>query len=152
LVLLVLWPLVKNLIYSAFALIGTFMGVAATFVVLSADFLGLAQIVVYAGGILVLTVFAVMLTAKIESKEASNPVVNYKIVVPLLLILILLLGKIVTTDMWAKQFSDVGHEATVSVIGHQLLTDYLLPFELVSIVLLMSMIGAAIITRRHVKE
>lgn len=142
----------KNLIYSAFALIGTFMGVAGTFVLLSADFLGLAQVIIYVGGILVLTVFAVMLTAQIENKEKSNPVINYKAVVPLMLILIVLLGKIVTTDMWAKQFSEVGHESTVTEIGNQLLSGYLLPFELVSVVLLMAMIGAAIVTRRHVKE
>jgi len=142
----------KNLIYSAFALIGTFMGVAGTFVMLNADFLALAQVIVYVGGILVLTVFAVMLTAKIESKEASNPVINYKAVVPLTLILILLLGKIVTTDMWAKQFTKVGHISMASEIGNQLLNEYLLPFELISVVLLMAMIGAAIITRRHVKE
>lgn len=142
----------RNLIYSAFALIGTFMGVAGAFVLLSADFVGLAQVVVYAGGILVLTIFAVMLTAKIEKKQASSPVMNIKIVLPLMLVLILLLGKIVTTDLWATQIMPVEHEATVANIGHSLLNDYLLPFEIVSVVLLMAMIGAAIITRRHVKE
>jgi len=141
----------KNLIYSAFALIGTFMGVAGTFVYLSSEFVGLAQLVVYAGGILVLTIFAVMLTARIESQNSSNPVLNFKAVVPLMLILILLLGKIVTTDMWAQPFGKVGYESTTAAIGSQLLSNYLLPFELVSVVLLMAMIGAAIITRRHVK-
>lgn len=140
----------KNLIYSAFALIGTFAGVAGTFVLLSAEFLGLAQIMVYAGGILVLTIFAVMLTAKIETED-SNPVFNKKIVVPIMVALIGFLIAIVKTDMWAKK-DIVSHESTTSQIGNALLTDYLLPFELVSVVLLVAMIGAAIITRRHVKE
>lgn len=141
----------RNLIYSAFALLGTFLGAAGVFISLSSSFLGLAQIVVYAGGILVLTIFAVMLTAKIEDEDQSNPIVNYKAVVPLMLILILLLGRLVTTDMWATQFGGTDHEATTAQIGISLLNEYLLPFGLVSIVLLMAMVGAAIITRRHVK-
>lgn len=141
----------KNLIYSAFALIGTFMGVAGTFVYLNADFLGLAQIMVYAGGILVLTVFAVMLTAKIESAGSTNPMTQYKAVVPLMMALIVLLGKVVVTDKWAMQ-PETNHLPTIREIGNSLLTNYLLPFELISVLLLMAMIGAAIITRRHVKE
>lgn len=142
----------RNLIYSAFALIGTFAGVAATFVMLSAAFLGLAQIMVYAGGILVLTIFAVMLTARIRTSDQSNPVINYKAVVPVLAILVLLLVKIVTTDdLWAMPTEWTQAESTLVTIGNLLLTKYLLPFELISVVLLMSMIGAAIITRRHVK-
>jgi len=140
----------RNLIYSAFALIGTFLGVAGTFVMLHAPFLGLAQIMVYAGGILVLTIFAVMLTAKIESQVSTNPVVNYKAVVPLMLLLIFMLWNVVLTDKWAM-VEEVVERHTVGEIGKALLTDYLLPFELVSIVLLMAMVGAAIITRRHVK-
>lgn len=141
----------RKLIYSAFALIGTFLGVAATFVVLSAEFLGLAQIMIYAGGILVLTIFAVMLTAKIDSVASSNPVMDKKMVVPLMLSLIVLLGVVVKTDMWAT-VAEVTHVSTTATIGNSLLTDYLLPFELISVVLLMAMVGAAIITRRHVKE
>lgn len=140
----------RNLIYSAFALIGTFAGVAGTFVMLSSEFLGLAQIMVYAGGILVLTIFAVMLTAKIESGQ-SNPLINKKVVVPVMIALIGFLIAIVNTDKWAQKMNP-SHESTTSQIGNALLTDYLLPFELVSIVLLVAMIGAAIITRRHVKE
>lgn len=142
----------RNLIYSAFALIGTFFGVAGTFISLSAGFLGLAQIMIYAGGILVLTIFAVMLTARIEHQLQTNPVINYKAVVPVMLLLIFLLGRVVMTDMWATKFGVVAHEATTAAIGNHLLDDYLLPFGLVSVVLLVAMVGAAIITRRHVKE
>jgi NADH:ubiquinone oxidoreductase subunit 6 (subunit J) len=106
---------------------------------------------VYAGGILILTIFAVMLTSKIDSQSETNPVSNYKVVVPLILILIVLLGKIVLSDQWAMT-AVITHESTIAEIGNKLLTDYLLPFELISVLLLMAMIGAAIITRRHVKE
>lgn len=143
----------NKLIYSAFALIGTFAGVAATFVFLSADFVGLTQIMVYAGGILVLTVFAVMLTAKIDQDSQSNPVTNYKAVVPMMIAFIALMSVIVSSDKWKQVAADeLVHQTTLATIGHKLLTDYLFPFELISVLLLMAMVGAAIITRRHVKE
>ena len=141
----------RNLIYSAFALIGTFMGVAGTFVMLNSEFLGLAQIVVYAGGILVLTIFAVMLTARIES-QTTNQVINKKMVFPVMLVLVALLGFVVNTDKWLQSTSEAKLPSSMAGIGNALLGEYLLPFELVSIVLLLAMVGAAIITRRHVKE
>lgn len=140
----------RNLIYSAFALVGSFMGVAGTFIYLNAVFVGLAQVVVYVGGILVLTIFAVMLTTKIEDKSKTNPVFNTKIVVPLLVIFIFLLVQIITTDSW-KISLDQAQDSSIAAIGNHLLTTYLLPFELVSVLLLVAMIGAAVITRRHVK-
>ena len=142
----------KNLIYSAFALIGTFLGVAAAFVYLSADFVGLTQVMVYAGGILVLTIFAVMLTARIDSTSKTNPLLNYKIAAPFMVLLTTLLSVIVMTDKWTvKDPATLTHQSTIAEIGHSLLTTYLLPFELISVLLLMSMIGAAIISRRQVK-
>lgn len=142
----------RNLIYSAFALIGTFLGIAAAFILLSADFVGLAQVMVYAGGILVLTIFAVMLTARIESSASTNPLFNYKFVVPFVVVLIGFLSSILTTDKWVmKDPGAVAHASTIADMGNSLLTDYLLPFELISILLLMSMVGAAIISRRQVK-
>jgi NADH-quinone oxidoreductase subunit J len=140
----------RNLIYSAFALIGTFLGVAATFIILQADFLGLAQVMVYAGGILVLTVFAVMLTSRIDQDQNNNPVTNYKAVVPIMLGFLLLMISVIGSDKWVMSESTV--PATISSIGNLLLTRYLLPFELISVLLLMAMIGAAIITRRYVRQ
>lgn len=143
----------RNLIYSAFALIGTFAGVAGAFILLSADFVGLTQIMVYAGGILVLTVFAVMLTARIDQGEKSNPLTNYKAVVPLVVAFVALMSSILMTDKWKTVPADeIVHAPSVAEIGHKLLTDYLFPFELISVLLLMAMIGAAMITRRHVKD
>lgn len=142
----------RNLIYSAFALIGTFFGIAASFVFLSADFVGLAQVMIYAGGILVLTIFAVMLTSKIESSTATNPLFNYKAVVPFMVLLIALLSSIMTTDKWATKGPEaMAHASTIVDMGNSLLTDYMLPFELISVLLLMAMVGAAIISRRQVK-
>jgi NAD(P)H-quinone oxidoreductase subunit 6 len=141
----------RNLIYSAFALMGTFVGVAGTFILLQAGFLGLAQIMVYAGGILVLTVFAVMLTARMQQEGKTNPTVNYKAVAPIMIGFAILMGSIIKTDKWAV-FETSATPLDITTIGNVLLTRYLLPFELISILLLMAMIGAAIITRRYVRN
>ena len=61
-----------NLVYSAFALLGTFMGVAGLYALLAADFVAVIQVMLYIGGILVLILFAVMLTHRIADVEVSN--------------------------------------------------------------------------------
>src|ERR1043166_3888521 len=62
----------RNIIYSAFSLLGTFMGVAGIYVFLGADFVAAVQVLIYVGGILVLILFAVMLTHRIANIEVSN--------------------------------------------------------------------------------
>ena len=67
----------RNIVYSAFALFGSFAGVAGIYVLLGADFLFIIQIFIYIGGILVVTIFAVMLTQGIAEVNVSNRVVGF---------------------------------------------------------------------------
>jgi len=62
----------RNIIYSAFSLLGTFMGVAGLYVFLGADFVAAVQLLIYVGGILVLILFAVMLTHRITDVQITN--------------------------------------------------------------------------------
>src|ERR1700678_4630022 len=62
----------RNIVYSTFALLGAFMGVVGIYILLAADFVAMVQLLVYVGGILVLTIFAVMLTAGIAVATVSN--------------------------------------------------------------------------------
>src|SRR5262249_62151519 len=62
----------RNIVYSAFAVMGAFMGVAGLYVLLAADFVAVIQVLIYVGGILVLTLFAVMLTHRIGDVRISN--------------------------------------------------------------------------------
>ena len=64
--------LAQNIVYSAFALMGALLGTAGVFVLLGADFLGVVQLLVYVGGILVLSLFAIMLTHRIADVRVSN--------------------------------------------------------------------------------
>ncbi len=141
----------RNLVYSAFALLFTFFGVAGIYVLLSADFLAAVQVFIYVGGILVLIIFAVMLTRGISDVEISNqslrPVQGALILIGIMAIL---LGVAFKTQ-WSLA-SQLQHEPTTAYIGNALLRKYLLPFEIVSVLLLAALMGAAVIVRREVRS
>jgi len=139
----------KNIIHSALGLLGTFLGVAGLYLLLSADFLAATQVLVYVGGTLTLILFAVMLTARIEQSKESNPSRGLVAGVGLVGVVLLLLGKVAATTAWPV------HSATTNPstakLGHAFLGEYLLPFEIASLVLLAAMIGAVVLARRAIK-
>jgi NAD(P)H-quinone oxidoreductase subunit 6 len=140
----------NSIVYSAFALMGALLGVAALFVLLGADFLGVVQLLVYVGGILVLTLFAVMLTHRISDVNVSNRAVGR---LPGLVIVGLALGSMVHTARratWVVKELETPAPTTYG-IGEAFLTDYVLPFEVASIVLLAALIGAIVVSRKEVK-
>jgi NADH:ubiquinone oxidoreductase subunit 6 (subunit J) len=140
----------NNIMYSAFALMGTLMGVAGTFVMLGADFLGVVQLLVYVGGILVLTIFAVMLTHRIADVNVSNRAVGR----PLAVLLVGAVGwwmiKVGTTATWVVKEAGTP-EPTTYGIGTAFLTDYILPYEIASLVLLVALIGAVVVSRKEIQ-
>jgi len=141
----------RNIIYSAFSLLGTFMGVAGLYVFLGADFVAAVQLLIYVGGILVLILFAVMLTHRITDVEITNRAAGR---IPALLVvgvLVYLLIATVKETSWMKA-KEILFTATTASIGDAFLYDYLLPFELASLVLLGAMIGAVVLSRKEIKE
>lgn len=141
----------RNIIYSAFSLLGTFMGVAGIYVFLGADFVAAVQLLIYVGGILVLILFAVMLTHRITDVEITNRAAGR---IPALLVIgvfVYLLIQTVKETPWLKA-KEVVYAATTAKIGDAFLYDYLLPFELASLVLLAAMIGAVVLSRKEIKE
>lgn len=140
----------RNILHSAFALMGTLACVAALFFMLGADFVGVVQLLVYVGGIMVLILFAVLLTRDITDIKISNLSVSLIGGVPAAL---LILGVLVRVLVGAPFGPTVAASApTVDRIGDSLLREYLLPFEVASVVLLMALVGAMVIARRAVKE
>lgn len=140
----------RNLVYSAFSLLGAFAGIAGLMILLGADFVGIIQILVYVGGILVLYLFAVLMTAGIGDVKLSNPMISVKIAVPALLLLLILLGKLIYSTTWFVAEAPQA-QPTTAAIGQTLLKEYLLPFELISILLLAALVGAVAAARREVK-
>ena len=138
----------SSLVHSAVALLFSLFGVAGLYIFLYADFLAATQVVVYVGGILVLIIFGVMLTNKIDTpsiaSSSSNQVVG---AIVSLLLFAFQLGVIFKTDWHIGDGAIV--ENTVRPIGLMLLNEYLLPFEVVSILLLGALIGASMLSRKN---
>ena len=138
----------RNLVHCAFALMGTFFGVAILYVYLGADFLAGAQVVIYVGGVLTLMVFGVMLTNRIYNLNLSSGAIQ---VVPGALsaglVFALLVWIIQSVDWKAMDSGDPG--PTSESIGRLLVGDYLLPFEIASVLLLIALMGAAMLVRRR---
>ena len=138
----------RNIIYSAFSLLFTFFGVAGIYVLLRADFVAIAQLLVYVGGILVLLLFGIMLTNKVISVDIKTGVLQtYPASIIVAILAGTLCGIFYITD-W-RVLPEMGQASTTApALGEMFVTTYLLPFEIASVVLLVALIGAALIARR----
>ncbi|MCE7062533.1 NADH-quinone oxidoreductase subunit J [Dyadobacter sp. CY343] len=140
----------KNLIYGAFALLLAFLGIAALFVLAGADFLGVAQIMIYVGGILVLLMFGIMLTQR--ASQQDGPSRHNRVEVPITrrlwgfaigIGIVGVLAKIIFSANFRMSGDAVSRKSTIKTIGVELMTSHLLPFEIAAILLLVALIGAA---------
>lgn len=141
----------RNIVHSAFSLLGTFGGVAGLYVFLGADFVAAVQVLIYVGGILVLILFAVMLTHRISDIRITNRTVGR---IPALAAVAVFLGILIHAigeTRWAKA-GEVAYDPTTAVIGDLFLGDYLLPFQIAAVVLLVALIGAITLSRKEIKE
>ena len=143
--------LLPNIVYSAFLLGGVFLSVTGLYLLLNASFVAAAQILVYVGAVNVLILFAIMLVNKQETLAAIPGLLVRRLLSGAVCAgLFALLLRVAFTTTWALPGpTTVGEEATIR-IGEHLFTDYLLPFELASVLLLMAMIGAIVLARRDV--
>ena len=140
----------RNMLHAAFALLGTLAGVAGLYLYLGADFLGLAQLLIYVGGILVLLLFAVLLTTRIGDVSASNRSLGLGLGLPVAGGVTVGLVLIATRTPWTTTVPVA--LPTTARLGDAFLREYLLPFELVSIVLLAALVGAMVLARRAVNQ
>jgi NADH-quinone oxidoreductase subunit J len=142
----------RNMIYSAFSLLFTFFGVAGLYVLLQADFLAVTQVLIYVGGILVLMLFGLMLTNRVISvdiKAATSQGWLARVLIGVLVAMVAgsLAGVFYST--WKGVHTPAPSiRTTTQTLGEMLMTSYLLPFEVASIILLVALMGAALIARR----
>ncbi|HBR86737.1 MAG TPA: NADH-quinone oxidoreductase subunit J [Candidatus Marinimicrobia bacterium] len=137
----------EKLIYSAIALLFTLFGVAALYVFLWADFLAGVQVMIYVGGILVLIIFGIMLTNRITSVNISHTSVQKGIGGMVVLGILFVLGIMILNTPWLHT-EFVEPAQTTATIGTLLMMEYLLPFEVASLLLLAALMGAAMLSRR----
>ncbi len=134
----------RNIVHSAFALLATFAGVAGLYAILSADLVAVIQLMVYVGGVLILILFSVMLTSRIEKAEMSNPVVGP----PFGIVILLAVAALLTysgISVFGGRTAEAPGGATAPQIGNALLGPYVLPFEVISVLLLAVLLGAVTI-------
>jgi len=139
--------LARSLIYSAFALLGTFFGVAGLYLLLGADFLAATQLLIYVGGILVLLLFGVMLTHKIYDLDLRSEVTQFAPAAIVSAGVFAALALTATRVQWAVGPGRLP-APTTREFGRAFLGEYLLPFEAASVLLLVALMGAAMIVRR----
>lgn len=151
--------LLTNIVYSAFLLGLVFFCISLLYFALNADFVAAAQILIYVGAVNVLIVFAVMLINKPQSlKLFPSWTIGDKITFIACLSIFSLLVTVILNTSWSKitliteskTFLNFDFTQNVQRIGYLLLTQFLLPFELLSIILLVALIGAIVIARREI--
>jgi NADH-quinone oxidoreductase subunit J len=141
----------RNIVHSGFALLGTFAGVAGLYGLLSLSFLAAAQILVYVGGVLIIILFAIMLTRGIENVRHSNPSQGLIPATLIGLVAATLLIFVALTFPW--QVKPAGEiEQSVPPLGNALLEQYVVPFEFLSLLLLAALIGAVMLVRKEIKS
>ncbi len=142
--------LLKNVVYSAFLLGGAFISMAGLYFLLNADFVAAAQVLVYVGAINVLILFAIMLVNK---REDYDPIKGSGIrrgaTAMVCAGLFALLATMVVSTPWAVSSEMPAGDGSIVTIGIHFFTDYLLPFELVSVLLLIALVGAIVLARRE---
>jgi NADH-quinone oxidoreductase subunit J len=135
---------VRNLIHAVVFLILSFVGIAGLYITLSADFVAVTQVLIYAGAVSVLILFAIVLT---PTGDRGNQETFLRLPALLLALLVAFtLGYVAIDTDWA--ISDrAGFQQTASTIGEALLDKYVLPFEIASVLLLVAMMGAIVLVR-----
>lgn len=145
--------LARKIVHSAFALMATFFGVAGIYAILGSDFLAVTQVLVYVGGIMVLIVFGVLLTDRVPDEYKVGTPRRY---LPALVaggLTFAALASALKATKWPGGSAawDAPAASSVEGIGRSLLTDYLIPFEFASILLLVVLVGAARLARGQVR-
>jgi len=139
----------RNILYTSLALLFALMGVAGLYVFLSADFVAVAQVLIYIGGVLVLVLFAVMLTNRIGDVNVSNTSLGWAGGALLMGIVAVMVIAVAVEVPWKVHEEPLA--PTTAALGNALLQRWLLPFELTSLILLATLIGAIVIARKELK-
>lgn len=139
----------KNPVHSVLWLIVAFFAISGHYVLLNAQFLAIVNIIVYAGAIMVLFLFVVML---MNLNADTEPVKNYRLQLIGIIsggsLLLVLLSAIMNVNQHSPVQMKVGDAGLLNVLGKTLFTNYILPFEISSILFLSAMIGAVVIGKK----
>jgi NADH-quinone oxidoreductase subunit J len=140
----------RNIFWSAMGLLSSLIGVGGLYVLLSADFVAITQLLVYIGGVLVLIIFAVMLTSHIQDINISNRSMGLFGGYAVFFVVSTLLSFVALWAPWKLTGKEPVADTTAA-LGDGLLGTWLLPFEITSVLLVATLVGAIVIARKEVK-
>ncbi len=141
----------RNLVHCALSLVVAFAGLAVFYMQLGAQFLGLAQILVYIGAIAILIVFAILLTRSGDTSRQPLLSSSWLMGLGVALLVFTALGKSILSSSVLKLSNQVEPDLSVRKIGSQLMANFVLPLEAIALLLTVAMIGAVIIAMRDEK-
>lgn len=150
----------RNPVHAALSLLATFLAVAGLFVLQHAEFIAAVQIVVYAGGVMVLFLFVMML---VNVRTLPRELQYVRALLPAAVVTGGFLAAVVGAGLFAQRYLGAAEPGALTsvegqplgnteAVGWVLYRDFLLPFEVVSLVLLVAMLGAIVMGRRDVRE
>jgi len=138
--------LLPNIVHSALSLVLSFASVAALYVLLRAEFVAVVQIIIYAGAVMVLLLFAVMLTQRSNSRFSNPPNAQAKAAAGVSGLLFIVMAAVFVGTRWPVQESPLPTDI-IAKLGDLLFNQYVLAFEVASLLLVAAMIGAIVVAR-----
>ena len=142
----------RNLVHCALSLVVTFAGLAGLYLQLHAQFVGFAQVLVYIGAVAILIVFAILLTRSSDTPNHAVLAPGWLAGIAVAIVVFGALGLAVLKSDALTSATPAAPEVTVKNIGDALMTKYVLPLEVIGLLLTAAMIGAVIIAMRDDKE
>ena len=141
----------KNILHSAYFLVLAFVGVAGVYVMLEAPFIAVIQVLIYIGAIAILVIFAIMLTRKLMSKDLEQRNAQWLWSALGSLVLFGVLGWLVYSAKWPVVI-EAAPQDPITLMGQELLSTYVVPFEIASVLLLAALVGSILIGRESDPE
>lgn len=139
--------MLQKVVHMVLSAVFTFISIAGVYVLLSAEFVAAVQVLIYSGAITIMMLFSIMLTNHREQEqEKIQPVRHFFVVMGVLVFAIVVYLGIHDLDLMAQ--ADTLHESNTEQIGIALFTKYVIPFEVMSVLLLVALIGAVILAKK----
>lgn len=137
----------RNVVHAALWLVVTLAGAAGAYLMLTAEFVAWVQVLIYIGSVVVLILFGIMLTKAPIGREANLTTENR---IPAAIVALASAGTLVTlvVDAFRHQFIELGSGTGAAPVGRAIFRSYVLPFEVVSLLLLAALIGSIVLSRR----
>ena len=144
----------RNPIHSAIYLVICFFSIAGHYLLLNAQFLAIVHVIVYSGAIMILFLFTIMLMNLNERNEVHRPrITRLGAIVSFCLICLVLIAIFINSKPIVGEYTATGEDyQSINVLGKILLNEYMVPFEFVSILLLVAMIGAVLLSKKEKLE